>query len=168
MPGTPATRLWAPWRRAFIRSARTATRRCLFCHHARSRQDARHLILHRRRLAFSMLNLYPYNNGHLMVAPYRHAARLSRLTAEELTECWRLAAQCETLLERVLQPHGFNIGLNLGRTAGAGFAGHLHIHLVPRWNGDTNFMPVMGGVKVISESLAALYRELRDADTPGV
>ena len=115
-----------------------------------------------------MLNLYPYNNGHLMVSPYRHVARLSKLTTEELLACWQLTAHCERLLHRVLHPHGFNVGLNLGRTAGAGVAGHLHIHLVPRWNGDTNFMPVVGETKIISEALDALYRELRHADTPGV
>ena len=157
--------LWAPWRGRFIRQGAAATRRCIFCRHPRARHGRRRWILHRRRLAFSLLNLYPYNNGHLMVAPYRHVAALSALTREELVDCWELAAHCERLLQRVLHPHGYNIGINLGRTGGAGFASHLHIHIVPRWHGDTNFLPVVGGAKVISESLAELYRRLRDADT---
>ena len=162
---SPLNKLWAPWRHPFITNAARATRRCIFCAHPRSRQDRAHYILHRRPLAFSMLNLYPYNNGHLMISPYRHVARLTGLTDEELRACWQLAAQCESLLDRVLHPDGYNIGLNLGRVAGAGFAGHLHIHLVPRWTGDTNFMPVVSGTKVVSQSLRALYRALRDADT---
>ena len=157
-------KLWAPWRHRFIVRSRQATPRCIFCHHVKANHDARHLILHRRQHAFSMLNLYPYNNGHLMVAPYRHVARLARLTREEMLECWALVSRCQTLLDRVLHPHGYNVGLNVGRVAGAGFAGHLHIHLVPRWNGDTNFMPVVGGTKVISQALAELYRQLRHAD----
>ena len=158
-------KLWAPWRHRFIVRSRRATQRCIFCHHVKANHDVKHLILHRRRHAFSMLNLYPYNNGHVMVAPYRHVARLARMTREEILDCWELAGHCETLLDRVLHPHGYNVGLNVGRVAGAGFAGHLHIHIVPRWTGDTNFMPVVGGTKVISQALAELYRQLRDADT---
>ena len=158
-------RLWAPWRGPFIRQGAHATRRCIFCHHPRTRDDARRWILHRRAHAFSMLNLYPYNNGHLLIAPYRHVAKPSLLTQDEVADCWRLVAHSERLLDHVLRPHGYNIGINVGRVGGAGFAGHVHLHLVPRWNGDINFMPVVGGTKVISESLAELYARLRDADT---
>ena len=159
----PLNTLWAPWRHPFIANVRRTTQRCIFCARPTSRQDRAHRLLHRRRLAFSMLNVYPYNNGHLMVAPYRHVARLADLTDAELLDCWQLMAHCETLLERVLHPDGYNAGLNMGRASGGGFE-HLHIHLVPRWNGDTNFMPVVGQTKVVSQSLDALYRELRRAD----
>ena len=158
-------RLWAPWRHTFIAAGQAATKRCIFCHHPRTRRDRALGILHRRRLAFSMLNRYPYNNGHVMIVPYRHVDRLAKLTPAELTDCWSLVTHCERLLQRTLRPDGFNIGLNLGRGGGAGFAGHLHVHVVPRWIGDTNFMPVIGHTKVISHSLDSLYAQLRDADT---
>ncbi len=160
---TSIKQLWAPWRHPFITHVRRATQRCIFCAHPKSRQDRAHHLLHRRRLTFSMLNLYPYNNGHLMVAPYRHVARLADLTDAELLECWQLAAHCEALLDHTLHPDGYNVGINMGRAGGGGFE-HLHIHLVPRWHGDTNFMPVVGQTKVVSQALDALYRELRDAD----
>jgi ATP adenylyltransferase len=151
--------LWAPWRSAFLTQPKRA-RRCIFCAAGRSRADRTNLVVTRGRHSFALLNLYPYNNGHVMVAPYRHVGDLDRLQAEEWLEIGRLAQELTRKLRGALRPHGFNAGFNLGRTAGAGIPGHLHLHLVPRWNGDTNFMPVLGRTKVISQSLDALYRQL--------
>lgn len=157
-PGHGVARLWAPWRSRFIyqRNARG----CIFCRAVRSRADRRHYVVCRTRHAFAILNLYPYNNGHLMVVPRRHLADLRRCTDAELLDLWRLVGRMQTLLTRVLTPHGFNLGVNLGRTGGAGIPGHVHIHLVPRWRGDTNFMTTVSGAKIISESLNELYRRL--------
>lgn len=154
-------KLWAPWRSRFIYQKRQ--RPCIFCHHSKRRQDAKYFIIARRAKAFALLNLYPYNNGHLMVAPYRHAKDLGALTPSELQGLFLLVRECERLLLRRLHPHGINLGINLGRTAGAGFKHHIHVHLVPRWEGDTNYMPIVAQTKVISESLEDMYRRLTDA-----
>jgi ATP adenylyltransferase len=151
-------RLWAPWRRKFI--YQTKPKGCIFCEKPRGRSDAKSLILDRGERVFSMLNLYPYNNGHLMVAPYRHLRSLELFDDETMSELWRLAKSVIRRLNKVVRPHGYNVGFNIGHTAGAGFVGHAHLHIVPRWNGDTNFMPVLGGTKVISESLAVLRKRL--------
>ena len=151
-------RLWAPWRSAFL--AHRGPRRCIFCAATRGRDDRKFRVVARGRLAFALLNRYPYNNGHVMVAPYRHVGRLEALKPEEWLESLRLSQRLITRLTRTIHPAGFNVGMNLGRVAGAGFPGHLHLHIVPRWNGDTNFMPILGGTKVISQSLDALYRLL--------
>jgi ATP adenylyltransferase len=139
--------LWAPWRLAYIKSPdRPATGECFLCSgRDRPADDRRNLVLHRGRHALVVLNRFPYNNGHLLVAPYAHKAHLSELTGR---------------LTRAMSPDGFNIGLNLGKVAGAGLPGHLHWHIVPRWNGDTNFMPVLADVNVIPQSLDALYELL--------
>ena len=108
-----------------------------------------------------MLNLYPYNNGHVMVAPYRHVKSLDMLTDDELLDLMKLVNRIKERIEKKMKPHGYNIGANIGKIAGAGFAGHVHIHIVPRWKGDTNFIPVVGDVKIVSESLDALYRILK-------
>ena len=108
-----------------------------------------------------MLNLYPYNNGHVMVAPYRHVRSLELLSNTEIADLMRLVIKTKTKLDKLLKPDGYNIGMNLGKTGGAGYAGHIHIHIVPRWEGDTNFMPVLSGVKVISESLDAMSELFR-------
>jgi ATP adenylyltransferase len=108
-----------------------------------------------------MMNLFPYNNGHIMIAPYRHAGEFAKLNDDELLEMMKLAQACQQAIAKGMRPDGFNLGFNLGRTAGAGIAGHLHLHLVPRWNGDTNFMPVLDGTKVISESLEAACTRIR-------
>ncbi|MBI4343171.1 MAG: HIT domain-containing protein [Candidatus Omnitrophica bacterium] len=152
-------RLWAPWRSAFL--TRTSPGRCIFCAAKRAQNDRRHLVVARGRGTLAMLNLYPYNNGHVMVAPARHVGELESLTAAEWAEMGRLSQRLMTRLRAALRPHGFNVGMNLGRVAGAGFPGHLHLHIVPRWNGDTNFMPIAGRTKVISQSLEELYRLLR-------
>ncbi len=134
---------------------------CLFCRVPASRRDRALLLLHRGRTCFTMLNRYPYNGGHLMVAPYAHKQRLGDLTAAEREELLGQTCEMEALLDRLLRPHGYNLGINVGRIAGQGIEGHLHIHIVPRWNGDTNFMSVAAGTRVVSESLDALYVRLR-------
>ncbi len=148
-------RLWAPWRSRFL--SQPKRRRCIFCTAKRSKQDRRHYVIERGPRVFALLNLYPYNNGHLMIAPYRHVGALERLGVEEWTDMLRVTRRLMKRLKSRLHPHGFNVGLNLGRMAGAGIPGHLHLHLVPRWTGDTNFLPVLGHTKVISQSLDELY-----------
>ena len=154
-------RLWAPWRRAFILQRRR--RGCVFCQARRSRHDRQFHVLMRGRRVFCMLNRYPYNPGHVMVAVNRHVAELGRLTPAESAELMQAAARMTRVLTRALRAHGFNVGLNLGRVAGAGIPGHLHLHIVPRWLGDANFMPATSGTKIMSSSLAVLYTELRRA-----
>ncbi len=152
-------RLWAPWRNTFITQSKRG--RCFLCRAKASRADRAHRVIARDRQAFALLNLYPYNNGHLLIAPVRHVASLERLTAGEWDAMRRLIRRLTARLKRTLHPQGYNVGMNLGRAAGAGIPGHLHLHLVPRWNGDTNFMPVLGRTKVISQSLDELYTLLR-------
>ena len=155
--------LWAPWRSVYIEQARRGRQRCIFCHAKRSRDDGAVYVIYRGRLAFALLNRYPYNNGHLMVTLYRHVATLSQLTRQEATELIQVTTKMIDRLTRVLRPHGFNLGMNLGQVSGAGIPGHLHLHIVPRWRGDTNFMPVVGGTKIISHALDALYQRLTQA-----
>ena len=154
-------RLWAPWREAYL--TRPMPRGCVFCLAKRRRDGRKSLVVHRGMEVFCLLNLYPYNNGHALVAPYRHVRSLAQLTDREAADLIRTTALMEARLRRLLRPQGFNVGINLGRVAGAGIPGHLHLHLVPRWKGDTNFMPVTGQTKVISVSLETLARELRRA-----
>ena len=155
-------RLWAPWRLPYIAGVGRPQRSsgCLFCQKGRSRSDAKNLVLARAATGFALLNLFPYNNGHLMAAPYRHVGAVGSLSEEEWLDLWRLADEMISRLGRTVHPHGYNVGFNLGRAAGAGIPGHLHLHVVPRWNGDTNFMPVLGHTKVVSQSLAAAHRLL--------
>ena len=155
-----AARLWAPWRSAFVRNIRP--RRCIFCAAKRSRQDQANHVIARGQRVFALLNRYPYNNGHLMIAPYRHVGDVMSLDAAEWLDVLRLTQRLMARIGRVMHPAGFNIGLNLGRIAGAGIPGHLHVHLVPRWKGDTNFMPVVGETKIVSQSLKELYALLVD------
>ena len=155
-------RLWAPWRMGYIRKA-AAPQGCLFCRVQASRSDRAHLVIARRTHALLMLNRFPYTPGHLMVAVVRHVARFGRLRAEERTDLLDLVALAEGALAKVYRPHGVNYGANLGRVAGAGFPGHLHLHIVPRWNGDTNFMMVVGDTRVLPESLAVTARRLGQA-----
>jgi ATP adenylyltransferase len=157
-------RLWAPWRMAYIEVA--APPGCVFCGRAEpsgEAADRERLILLRGRTCFITLNLYPYNNGHLMVAPYRHTADLPALARSEQDELMSLTRYCVRVLQHALRPDGFNIGMNLGRSAGAGIADHLHMHVVPRWNGDTNFMPVLGETRVLPEALFPSYDRLAAA-----
>lgn len=153
-------RLWAPWRMEYIDSA-DRTPGCILCDFPAEGHDAERMILHRSELAYIILNKYPYSNGHLMVAPFRHTADLPGLTDSELLSMMRLVQVCVRILTVAAHPDGFNIGVNLGRVAGAGVADHVHMHVVPRWNGDTNFMPVIGDLRVIPESLRSVYDRLK-------
>jgi ATP adenylyltransferase len=157
--------LWAPWRAEYIYCAggqqSTSRRHCLFCHLLQSKDDLANLILYRGRRAFVVMNRFPYNNGHVMVAPNRHVATFEKLTAEEGAELFRLGQKSLAVLRRQLKPQGFNVGANVGRVAGAGVAGHVHIHIVPRWLGDVNFMPLLAETKVISEHLTETYNRLK-------
>jgi ATP adenylyltransferase len=154
-------RLWAPWRMPYIMSTVKPDEGCVFCTMLAQAEDERNLILHRGERAFVLLNLFPYNNGHLMVVPLRHTGDYNSLTADEHIELTALLARAQRALAATMSPHGFNIGMNLGRTSGAGIVDHLHYHIVPRWNGDNNFMSVVADTKVISESLADTYRRLK-------
>ncbi len=153
-------RVWAPWRMEYIKAAHESVDGCLFCKIPEEHKDPDNNLLHRGKSAFVMLNKYPYTNGHLMVIPYRHIASYSDLTVEEHIELGQLIARCCENLTTTAHPHGFNVGMNLGLVAGAGIADHLHYHIVPRWSGDTNFMPVLTDTRVVSESLQAVYDAL--------
>ncbi len=152
-------KLWAPWRMEYILNVDKEVG-CLFCNAPKDKDDKR-FILKRGKHSFIMLNLFPYNPGHLMVAPYRHVASFGDLTMDEIAEIGRFVQLCEEALKKEANPDGFNIGINIGRVAGAGFDGHIHVHIVPRWNGDTNFMPVLGETKVIPEGIRATYEKLK-------
>jgi ATP adenylyltransferase len=149
-------KLWAPWRNVFIKVKKI--KGCIFC--VKGKKDKGLFIIKRSRHSFAMLNIYPYNNGHIMVSPFRHAKDLKALKDEELLDIIKLTRDMQALLEKKLRPHGFNIGINTGKAAGAGYKDHLHIHIVPRWKGDTNFMPVIANTKVMPESLKELYKLL--------
>ena len=150
-------RLWAPWRVKYLRTQKQG--KCIFC--LNQRFKAKNYTVIRNRHSFAMLNKYPYNNGHILVAPLRHIKDLSQLKDFEIIDLFNTLGQVKGLLARVLKPSGFNIGINISETAGAGITGHLHIHIVPRWRGDTNFMPVIFNTKVVSQSLEDLYQRLR-------
>ena len=155
-------RLWSPWRLAYVTGTSSATG-CIFCDAAGSpsnpERDA--LVLVRGRVSYVILNLYPYNNGHLMVVPNRHVGSLAAATADELSEMMRFTRDAEIALTEAYQPQGINVGINLGRPAGAGVLDHVHIHLVPRWNGDTNFMSVIGNTRVLPEELGETRKRLQ-------
>lgn len=154
--------LWAPWRIEYIKEAPKGG--CFLCDILRAGGDDRaNLVLKRGTACAVVMNRYPYNNGHLMVAPYRHVARLADLTPEERLETMDLLDLSVAALTSAIRPDGFNVGINLGRVAGAGLETHLHTHIVPRWNGDTNFMPVIGDTKVIPQALDDLWVTLRAA-----
>ena len=155
-------RLWAPWRMAYVGKGGGESG-CLFCRVRRSRDDRGHLVLARLPHAILMLNRFPYNPAHLMVAAARHASTFAELKAEERADLLELVALAERALEAEYRPHGVNYGANAGRVAGAGFPGHLHVHLVPRWNGDTNFMAVSADTRVLPESLSRTWTRLRRA-----
>lgn len=153
-------RLWAPWRVKYITNKQPL--KCIFCRKPLEKNNKKNFIIKRGKNVFSVLNIFPYNTGHLMVAPYRHVKDLRRLNAQETRELMDLVKESLTLLDKKLKPEGYNIGLNLGRVAGAGFAGHVHMHIVPRWSGDTNFMPATNNTKVMSRSLEELHKILAD------
>ena len=153
-------RIWAPWRIEYIRAEREEG--CLFCRAAREDRDSENRILLRGTRNFVMLNAYPYNPGHLMVAPYRHVADLEQFTDEELLEHFDLVRKGSKALTEAYSPQGFNIGINLGRIAGAGVEDHVHTHVVPRWSGDVNFITVVSDLRVVPEALDATYAELSE------
>ena len=158
--GTALPLLWAPWRMEYIETV-DRTPECIFCQKWKEDRDEENLILLRGKRCFIILNRFPYNNGHIMVVPVQHTAELDALSDGERLGLRILVEEAISALKAVMGPDGFNIGMNLGRTAGAGIDEHLHLHVVPRWNGDTNFMPVVGGTKVISEALQNTYQKLR-------
>jgi ATP adenylyltransferase len=155
-------RIWAPWRLKYVKDAsKDSADECIFCAKPAEDDDEANLIVHRGERCFVILNLYPYTNGHLMVAPYQHTASLPELDAETTAEMMRLAQQSMRLLEGSYSPHGYNVGFNQGRVAGAGVEHHIHMHVVPRWGGDTNFMPVLADVRVMPQTLDQTYETLR-------
>jgi ATP adenylyltransferase len=152
-------RLWSPWRLEYV--TRSDDDGCIFCEAPRRSAEQDSLVVFEGSRSYILLNLYPYNNGHLMVVPYRHVATLGGLTGDEVVEIGLLTQRAETALTEVYQPHGLNVGINLGKAAGAGIVEHLHVHVVPRWRGDTNFMTVVGDMRVLPENLSATAARLR-------
>lgn len=152
---------WTPWRSSYIKGDSSRTEGCPLCSSQGTEDDARRLVLYRGTEVYVLMNLYPYNPGHLMVVPYEHTADFGLLRQETASEIMALGQACTRILDQAMQPHGFNLGMNLGRVAGAGIDEHLHLHVVPRWNGDTNFLPLIGGVKLVPEAIDDTYAELR-------
>lgn len=148
-------KLWAPWRSKYIYLRKH--KGCIFCNNRRSKNTDSRFIIERTEHSFSILNLYPYNNGHVMVAPFRHVKSLELLNDAELVDLMKLVTRTKTLLDKKMKPHGFNIGLNVGKAGGAGFDGHMHVHVVPRYTGDTNFMPVIADTKCVVDSLKSVH-----------
>jgi ATP adenylyltransferase len=155
--------LHAPWRIEYILAPKPENAESLFTRIAQSGDDESNYVIARDRTCYALLNTYPYAGGHLMIVPYRQAPDLNGLTDEELADLLKLTRRCQNALARVMKPDGFNIGLNLGKVAGAGVPGHLHIHVVPRWQGDTNFMPVLANTVVVPEALRDVATKLRAA-----
>ena len=153
--------LWAPWRAIYLKELNKKA--CFICRYLKQKPAKTNLVISRTPQAICIMNRYPYNTGHLMIAPLKHKGRLEDLTPDEVIGLFELLKAMKRRLGKVLKPDGFNIGMNLGRVAGAGLPGHLHIHLVPRWNGDTNFMPVLAETKVISRALEEVYQKLTTA-----
>lgn len=154
-------RLWAPWRMEYIQDHQSA--RCIFCQAWEKADDPEKLALHKTPLSVVLMNKYPYSNGHLLVAPVRHVAELDFLAPEELADIFSAVALSTRILKNRISAEGFNIGINVGRTAGAGIVDHIHVHIVPRWHGDTNFMSVMNDVRVLPEALEQTYNKLLPA-----
>ncbi len=152
-------RLWSPWRYHYVSKAE-AGGPCIFCDKASPRDDAEAFILRRGRFNYILLNLYPYTTGHVMIAPYAHLATLEELPEETLVEMMLLTRDAARCLREVYRPHGMNIGMNIGECAGAGVAGHVHMHILPRWPADANFMTTIGETRVLPEDLPATYRKL--------
>ena len=153
-------KLWAPWRSKYLYLKKNKA--CIFCINKDADKDKKRYIISRTEYSFSMLNLYPYNNAHVMIAPYRHLESIGNLSNAEVLDLMALAKRTKNILDKELKPDGYNIGMNIGKVAGAGFAGHLHIHIVPRWTGDTNFMPIIADTKIVSESMDAMYKLLKE------
>ena len=157
-------RIWAPWRLAYVTDAAKDTEEeCIFCAKPAGGDDRANLIVHRGDRCFVILNLFPYTNGHLMIAPFEHLATLQELPRETVAEMMALAQRAMARLEEVYDPHGYNVGFNQGRAAGAGVEHHIHLHVVPRWGGDTNFMPVIADTRVMPQTLDQSYDALAGA-----
>jgi len=155
--------LWTPWRYQYIADATKDATGCIFCDAIAANDDAKTFIVHRAQKNYVILNRYPYTSGHVMVVPYAHIADLSLADPEILSEMMRLAQKVQVALENIYHPQGYNLGMNLGRAAGAGVTGHIHLHLLPRWPGDANFMTVVGETRVEPEDLPTTYQKLRNA-----
>ena len=157
-------RIWAPWRLKYVKDAsKDSKAECIFCTKPAEDDDEKNLIAHRGERCFVILNLFPYTNGHLMVAPYAHLATLPELDSETVAEMMGLAQRAMVVLDDKYNPQGYNAGLNQGRVAGAGYEGHIHLHVVPRWAGDTNYMPVLADTRVMPQSLEQSYEALKGA-----
>jgi ATP adenylyltransferase len=154
-------RIWAPWRSKYILNT-DQEKGCILCNRVQNNDDTKNYILFRGEKAFMIMNIFPYNNGHLMVAPYKHTGQIEHLEADEGAEMVTSIALGIRALKKAFQPDGFNVGMNLGRVAGAGIEDHVHMHIVPRWNGDTNFMPVLTDTKILSVSLDEAYNLLKE------
>ena len=152
-------RIFAPWRIRYIMSPKHEG--CIFCDFPKENRDEERLIVYRGEKCFVMMNNYPYNPGHVMVAPYRHVGSLEELDESEALEIMKLSQRAVKVIRETMDPDGFNLGINLGKVAGAGIEDHIHLHIVPRWNGDTNFMPVIADVKIIPEAVEETYKKLR-------
>ncbi len=164
MRGVANYRIWAPWRLPYVKDAsKDSEAGCIFCTKPAEDDDEKNLIVHRGERCFVILNLFPYTNGHLMIAPYAHLATLPELDADTIAELMALAQRAMVVLDEKYDPHGYNAGVNQGRVAGAGFDAHIHLHVVPRWAGDTNYMPVLADTRVMPQSLEESYRALRGA-----
>ncbi|MCP4727773.1 MAG: HIT domain-containing protein [bacterium] len=156
-------RLWSPWRSEYIETLRSPDEKCVFCDIAkRENEDDKVFVVQRRKHNYIVMNIYPYNNGHMLVVPYEHVDNITKLSTEVLNESMFLLKSLTTVLTNIFKPQGFNLGLNLGEAAGAGIHEHLHFHIVPRWMGDSNFMPVLGKTKVISTDLKNGFEKIRD------
>lgn len=156
--------LWTPWRSTYMQAKKEGIR-CIFCEAAESDQDKKNLVVYRAQHSFVILNRYPYASGHLMIAPYAHVSRLKDASEATLDEIARLARRAETVLEEAYRPDGMNLGMNLGRAAGAGIAEHIHMHMLPRWNGDANFMTSVADTRIIPESLDETYSKMKKGFT---
>jgi len=154
-------KLWAPWRTNYV-SSQKKSKGCIFCRAKTGK--SKDYVIFKTRYSLVMLNIYPYNNGHLLISPLRHIRDISEMQDHEILDLFRCLNKAKSLLQKVLKPQGYNIGFNLTRVAGAGIVGHLHLHIVPRWVGDTNFMPVIFQTKIISQSLGQLAKQLKNAD----
>ncbi len=155
-------RLWTPWRSTYMKEKKES-RQCIFCAAAASKADPENLVVYRGRLAFVILNRYPYSSGHLMIAPYEHVSRLSEASEAAAEELMRMARRAEAVLRSIYIPDGLNLGMNLGEAAGAGIEQHIHLHVLPRWAGDANFMTTVAETRVLPESLGETYAKLNGA-----
>lgn len=156
-------KLWSPWRSKYIDSFKPGAvkeKGCLFCRELNEDNDEKNFIIHRSERSIIMMNLFPYNSGHLMVVPKQHASTFNELEEETCVECMRNMKLAMNIITDAIHPHGFNVGANIGRIAGAGIEDHIHFHIVPRWTGDSNFMPIINDVKVISEAMEDTYKKL--------